>query len=281
MFSINATSDGGSDLSTVAGFSGTFTEGMSFSYSGDNSWIDHIEATGDAFDILENQSPTYVTAVAYDAGDYKTIASSHEFGGLDDGNSPSTKADLMNVYLEFFGFSNVLTALFSSNTDEICENEVVEFYDVSTGDVISWQWTFEGGQPATSSFQNPMVMYSEAGTYDVTLTVSDGVDSHSVTIEDFITVNVCTGAEEQLIEKISIQPNPNNGIFTVEFSNVLRNIATIKVFNTLSNVVYKEENVAMEGSFRTTIDLSNLDEGLYFLVIENYQGSTVHRIIIR
>jgi PKD repeat protein len=281
MFSVNATSDGGSDLSTVGGMAGTFTEGMSFNYSGDNSWIDHIEASGDAIDVLENQSPVYTTAVANDAGTYKTIASSHEFGGLDDAGSPSSKEELMTAYLEFFGFNSALTALFTSDNIEICENEVVEFYDVSTGGVVTWDWTFEGGQPGTSSFQNPMVMYSEAGTYDVTLTVSDGVDSHSVTIEDYITVNVCTGTEEQTFEKISVQPNPNNGIFTVEFSNVLRNIATIKVFNTLSTMVYKEENVTIDGSFSTTIDLSNLDKGLYFLVIENYQGSTVHRIIIR
>jgi PKD repeat protein len=135
--------------------------------------------------------------------------------------------------------------------------------------------------PETSTYQNPQVMYSAEGTYDVTLTVSDGTDTHTITIEDYITVNVCTGAEEQIFEKISIQPNPNNGIFTVEFSNVLRNIASIKVFNTLSNMVYMEENVNVGGSFSKTIDLSNLDEGLYFLVIENYQGSTVHRIIIR
>jgi len=278
---LNATSDGAGDLGTVSGISGTFTDGMSFNYSGDNNWIDHIQATGSAIDIFENQSPLYGTGVAYDAGTYKTIAASHEFGGFDDGTSPSTKEELMNAYLEFLGFSSTLTALFSSNTIEICENEVVEFYDMSIGDVISWEWEFEGGQPETSSFQNPMVMYSTAGVYDVTLTVSNGVDSHSFIIEDYITVNICTNVDEKIFNTISVYPNPNSGIFTVELKNVLSNFVTIKVLNTLSNVVFIEEKITVNGDFTKTVDLSNLDKGLYFLVFEDYQGSTVKRIIIR
>jgi len=281
MFGLNATSDGAGDLGTVSGISGTFTDGMSFNYSGDNNWIDHIQATGSAIDIFENQSPLYGTGVAYDAGTYKTIAASHEFGGFDDGTSPSTKEELMNAYLEFLGFSSTLTALFSSNTIEICENEVVEFYDMSIGDVISWEWEFEGGQPETSSFQNPMVMYSTAGVYDVTLTVSNGVDSHSFIIEDYITVNICTNVDEKIFNTISVYPNPNSGIFTVELKNVLSNFVTIKVLNTLSNVVFIEEKITVNGDFTKTVDLSNLDKGLYFLVFEDYQGSTVKRIIIR
>jgi len=103
MFNINGQSDGSSDLGTINGQSGTFTEDMSFSYSGDNSWIDHIAAISPAVDIFENQSPNYGCGVAYDAGDYKTIGASFEFGGLDD--SESTKEELMLKYLEFFGLT--------------------------------------------------------------------------------------------------------------------------------------------------------------------------------
>ena len=102
MFNINATEDGDADLGTILGRDGTFTEGMSFSYSGDNNYIDHIAALYPAYDIFENQTPAYGTGVAYDAETYKTIGCSHEFGGLDDDISPSTKAELMEMYLTFF-----------------------------------------------------------------------------------------------------------------------------------------------------------------------------------
>ena len=56
----------------------------------------------------------------------------------------------------------------------ISEGERVHFKDMSTGNVTSWNWTFEGGEPATSTEQNPVVTYNRAGSYAVTLTVGDG-----------------------------------------------------------------------------------------------------------
>ena len=65
--------------------------------------MDHIDPMGTAFSILKNQSPLYGTGVAYNQGTYKTIGTSHEFGGLNDGTFPSTKQELMYRYLDFFG----------------------------------------------------------------------------------------------------------------------------------------------------------------------------------
>ncbi len=99
-FNISGLDDGSDDLGTILGQNGTFTEGMSYSYAGDNSWIDHIAAIAPAFDIFKNQSPQYTNAIAFDAGGYKTIGTSFEFGGLTDGQN--TKDELMIEYLEFF-----------------------------------------------------------------------------------------------------------------------------------------------------------------------------------
>jgi len=105
MFNIQGLEDGSSDLSVLNGQDGTFTEGLSYSYSGDNNWIDRIAPTGDAFTIFKNQSPAYNAGIAYDEGNYRTIGSSFEFGGLDDGDN--SKDYLMHKYLEFFGIDNV------------------------------------------------------------------------------------------------------------------------------------------------------------------------------
>jgi PKD repeat protein len=281
MFGINPVADGSGDLSTIIGQAGTFTEGMSFSYSGDNNYIDRIQPAGTAYLILENTSPNYGTAVANDPGSYKTIGVSHEFGGLVDGNSPSTKEELFGAYLEFFGFTNILQAMFFASATEICEGDIVEFYDMSSGNPVSWSWTFEGGMPGSSAFQNPMAMYPAAGSYDVTLTVSDGVDSHSITLEDFILVNICTGVEEINQESISIHPNPGNGIFNIEITGMRADQLQIRVLNTIGNEVYFDKDLSFTGNLSTTIDLSRLHKGLYFVVIETPYESMVRRIIIR
>ncbi|MFC2107262.1 C25 family cysteine peptidase [Bacteroidota bacterium] len=109
LFGITGTEDGGGDLGNIQGQAGTFTEGMDYTYSGDNNWIDHMTATGSAFVIFENQTPGYVTAVANEGSTYKTIGASHEFGGLDDGTF--TKDDLMKEYLIFFGIDGIWTGV--------------------------------------------------------------------------------------------------------------------------------------------------------------------------
>jgi len=103
LFGINPTSDGSSDLATVQGQSSTFTTGMNFSYSGENNWIDHISPTGTGFLIFENSSPAYDCGVANDAGSYRTVGVSWEFGGLVDGSPPSTKEALADSIMHFFG----------------------------------------------------------------------------------------------------------------------------------------------------------------------------------
>jgi PKD repeat protein len=195
MFNIVGVADGSSNLGTVAGQSDTFTEGMSFIYSGENSFIDQILPISPAVTIFKNPSPDYGTGVAYDAGTYKTIGTSYEFVGLDDGTSPSTKAELMLKYLEFFDVTagSSLQSIFYAETTDICEGETISFNDFSTGDITEWNWTFEGGSPGTSSSQNPTIMYNAAGSYSVTLEVSSGSENASTTFEGYIKIHVAPG----------------------------------------------------------------------------------------
>jgi hypothetical protein len=82
-----------------------------------------------------------------------------------------------------------LSAMFIADLTEICEEGTIGFSDASSGEVTSWDWAFEGGTPATSTLQNPTIAYSTPGIYDVTLTVSDGTDTHTHTFDDYITVD--------------------------------------------------------------------------------------------
>jgi len=108
------------------------------------------------------------------------------------------------------GAMNALTAGFLSNTTEICEEGTVEFTDASSGNVISWEWEFEGGDPATSSDQNPTVAYFNAGTYDVVLTISDGSDSNTLTLEDYIAVMAAPATPEKPTGPDVVASTPNS-----------------------------------------------------------------------
>ncbi len=61
----------------------------------------------------------------------------------------------------------------------LCLNDCIQFNATSTGNVDTWEWHFPGGNPDTSSLQNPVVCYQQAGTFDVSLkaTNAGGQDS--------------------------------------------------------------------------------------------------------
>lgn len=83
---------------------------------------------------------------------------------------------------------DILTADFMASPIELCEQEETQFTDQSNGDVISWDWIFIGGYPNGSVEPNPIIWYGDAGEYDVTLTISDGTNTHSITKTNYIKV---------------------------------------------------------------------------------------------
>ncbi len=83
-----------------------------------------------------------------------------------------------------------------SNCQEIlCEGSTLQFTDLSGGGTItSWLWDFGNG--TTSNVQNPSnVLFATAGTYTVSLTVSDGSNPNTHTKTNFINVLPTSGGE--------------------------------------------------------------------------------------
>ncbi|MEO1712610.1 MAG: PKD domain-containing protein, partial [Bacteroidota bacterium] len=77
---------------------------------------------------------------------------------------------------------------FSSNITTGCSPLTIEFIDESSENTTSWNWDFPGGDPATSSAQNPTVIYDTPGTYSVTLTAINAIGEASTTQVDYIVV---------------------------------------------------------------------------------------------
>jgi photosystem II stability/assembly factor-like uncharacterized protein len=83
----------------------------------------------------------------------------------------------------------LLTAAFTASNTTVCNGTAVQFTDQSVGPPTAWNWTFEGGTPATSTLQNPLVTYSTPGVYDVTLVVTMGLQTNTSINNDFIQVD--------------------------------------------------------------------------------------------
>jgi PKD repeat protein len=79
------------------------------------------------------------------------------------------------------------TASFSAAPTSGAAPLAVQFTDTSSGGPTAWTWNFGDATP-TSSAQNPAHTYSAAGTYTVTLTVSNSAGSDTATRAGLISV---------------------------------------------------------------------------------------------
>ena len=83
-----------------------------------------------------------------------------------------------------------IVADFTVDATAVSIGGTVHFTDNSWGaQLVSWEWEFEGGTPATSTALNPTVTYNEAGTFGVRLTVTnaDG-ESNTKYMPNYISV---------------------------------------------------------------------------------------------
>jgi PKD repeat protein len=241
-----------------------------------------------------------------------------------------------------------LAAGFSSDLTSVCETNQVQFYDESTGNPSAWEWTFEGGDPATSNEQDPLVTYNTPGVYDVTLTVTKGSEDSTMVSEEYmtvyaypdqptvtqegddlvssseegnqwyyegdiipdataqvytptqggnysvmVTINGCgsmseefyfswVGIDEQFSQKeLTVFPSPSTGSFTVNLNTGNAQSIDLKVLNATNAVVYEEEGIHINGKYQRTLELNNLPNGMYFLVIEGLEDVYVQKIIIQ
>lgn len=61
-----------------------------------------------------------------------------------------------------------------------CREMTVQFTDKSTNNPSAWNWTFEGGTPATSTLKNPVVTFSGKGAYTVRLTATNNAGDNTL-----------------------------------------------------------------------------------------------------
>ncbi len=86
--------------------------------------------------------------------------------------------------------ADVPTANFTSDKTFVLLGGDVNFTDLSTNFPNAWSWTFEGGDPNTSTQRNPRVTYNVPGTYKVTLTATNSLGSSiPYEIDDYIEVS--------------------------------------------------------------------------------------------
>nr|WP_315252114.1 endonuclease [uncultured Flavobacterium sp.] len=158
--------------------------------------------------------------------------------------------------------------------------------------------TFNGND-AVGLFKNG-VLIDIIGTFsggtanfaaDTTLRRKSTITSPSTTFNlsaqwDSFTTDSCTNLGSKITAKevkeeiaaepdeIVLYPNPSNGEFTIFYNNSNKTYA-VKIFSMLGQTVYSKENIR-----QSTVQISNLPKGIYFVKITDDSKTTNKKIII-
>jgi PKD repeat protein len=103
------------------------------------------------------------------------------------------------------------TANFTGTPTTVCQGQSVQFTSTSSGFPDSYSWSFPGGTPTSSTEQNPVIVYNTAGTYNVSLTVTNAFGNDTKTETGYITVIDGMGSPIPLTEGFTTTTFPPAG----------------------------------------------------------------------
>lgn len=113
----------------------------------------------------------------------------------------------------------------------------------------------------------------EPFTYEVTVT-----DDNGCVAEGFC--QPVSTSDVTLNSGIKVYPNPNSGMFNVEFTD-LNGTYSITMRNIVGQIV-AQERVNVAGNNVTTMNLDNLSSGLYLLEVADNKGNrSVHKLTVK
>lgn len=128
------------------------------------------------------------------------------------------------------------------------------------------QWFLDG--QAISGATNDSLLINANGTYQLESTSAEGCTalSNSIIIG---TVNT----EEVSFEQLKVFPNPNRGMFEVQFGQL--EVAQVQVFDLLGRLIYGRDNLA-----HSTLHIQGIPAGTYNLIVRTENGGVIRQQVV-
>jgi hypothetical protein len=79
---------------------------------------------------------------------------------------------------------------------------------------------------------------------------------------------------------IAIYPNPSNGLFTLVISTSALQTFNLTVINNLGLTVFASNDISVNGTVRSNLDLRSAPDGVYSVMLQNNETHVVKKIII-
>ncbi|MCX7697506.1 MAG: gliding motility-associated C-terminal domain-containing protein, partial [Bacteroidales bacterium] len=152
---------------------------------------------------------------------------------------------------------------FQASQTSICAGQCINFTDLTTNQPDSWEWTFTGANPSSSTDQNPTnICYPNPGTYSVQLIATNAAGSDTIIKTQYITVNPNPtpdlGPDQQVCQGSQVVLNAGSGYTTYDWSTGA-NTQTITVTQSGTYGVTVTDQNSCQGSDQVNVQfMSNI-----------------------
>ncbi|MBO7491007.1 MAG: T9SS type A sorting domain-containing protein [Bacteroidales bacterium] len=144
---------------------------------------------------------------------------------------------------------------------------------------MTWQWDYfagceikennvsVAGQPSSIYFMQ--LDANDLGVYNAITDVYNGLCIDSTSIVD------------NTLTDMALYPNPANNKVTVALSSMEAANATLSIYNLMGQCVYAEPINVMEGNNFISVNISNLNAGVYVVNVKTAQGTSTQKLIVK
>ncbi len=147
------------------------------------------------------------------------------------------------------------------------------FTDISTG-ATSWSWDF--GDTQTSTAQNPTNVYASNNSYTVTLIVTNGCGSDTIT--QVVVVDAIASID--LAAGLSLYPNPAKDQFAVLFQANQPEPVTLVLYDLQGKQLVDKQLANVKAGTSVTLNVETYPAGMYILKITNTAETVVMKVVV-
>ncbi|MCB0525641.1 MAG: PKD domain-containing protein, partial [Saprospiraceae bacterium] len=192
---------------------------------------------------------------------------------------------------------NQLPPVSAFGADQVygCVGATIAFNDLSVNTPNSWEWEFQGGTPATSTEQNPVVTYDNPGIFPVQLKVTNNAGEDTYISSDYITIfgphePMVTDVERCDSGQVTLHADPIPGETTNWYSESSGGslLATGPDFSTdidqtttfYASSISGFQNIEHVGPVSNAIGGGGIHAGNFFLIFDVHKPITLNSVTV-
>ena len=115
--------------------------------------------------------------------------------------------------------------------------------------------------------------------YNVNITAANPNTNNLNFVATNNNIALANAEQELLSASLGILPNPNNGVFVLNFDATAANNAQIRIFDALGRLVLEQNAQFFEGSNKLPLQLNNVQEGVYLVQLKTNNATAQVRFV--